>query len=234
MRWIVCACLTALVLTMAPTGAARRRTNPLVVFPEKPERLRAFRYARMPTDRCLAELRFRGVEFSQGQPVRGIEAPVVLGDQVRGVRFQRVYAADEAPEPTMDCRLALALDDLAIVAADHGMAEVRYSSIHRPRGRHGGRGHGAGVAIDINEFVRKDGVRLNVLKDFEAARIGSRTCGDKAPRPKSAKAIELRELVCAIDDASSFNLVLTPHYDYRHRNHLHLEVRRGIDWFLTQ
>jgi hypothetical protein len=90
------------------------------------------------------------------------------------------------------------------------------------------------VAIDINEFVRQDGVVLSVLKDFEGARIGSRTCGDKAPRPKSAKALALRDIICAIDEASSFNLVLTPHYDYRHRKHFHLEVRRGIDWFLTQ
>lgn len=226
-------CLLALVSTIATPGSARRK-NPLVFFPKEPEQLKAIRYARMESGSCLAELNARGLEFSPGKLTGGIEAPIVLNETVRGVRFTRVYAAGEAPEPLMDCRLALALDDLAQVASDQQIAEVRYSSIHRPGSRRGGHGHRAGVAIDINEFMRQDGSVLNVLQDFEGARIGSRTCGEQAPKPKSAKALQLRELVCAIDQAGSFNLLLTPHYDRRHRNHFHLEVRRGIDWVLTQ
>ena len=30
----------------------------------------------------------------------------------------------------------------------------------------------------------------------------------------------------------SFNLILSPHYDWGHRDHLHMEVRSGIKWFL--
>ncbi|HMJ09952.1 MAG TPA: extensin family protein [Polyangiaceae bacterium] len=225
----------ALLMTYASESPARRRrTNPLVVFPSHPERLRAVRYAQMERERCEHELLFRGVSFGAAPETRGVEAPVVLTGPLRGVRFVRAFGAERAPSLVMDCRLAVALDDLAIVAGDRGIVEVRYSSVHRPRKRGRVSGHSAGVAIDVNEFVRKDGEVLNVLDDFEGASIGSRTCGDGAPQPKSAKAIELRALVCAIDESSSFNLVLTPHYDRRHKNHLHLEVRRGIEWFLTQ
>jgi hypothetical protein len=222
------------VLLAVSTTSAARKTNPEVVFPTRPERLRAVRYAQMDRKRCQHELSFRGVGFRVVPSARGIDAPVILEGALRGVRFVRVFAAERAPPALMDCRLAVALDDLAIVTSDRGIAEVRYSSIHRPRRRGGGRGHPAGLAIDINEFVRKDGVVLNVLKDFEGAGIGARTCGDSASRPSSARAIELRELVCALDEARSFNLLLTPHYDRRHRDHFHLEVRRKILWFLTQ
>jgi hypothetical protein len=225
----------ALVVTYADSSAARRRrTNPMVVFPSNPERLRAVRYAQMDRERCRHELSFRGVPFMAVPAAPGIDAPVVLSGPLRGVRFVRVFADERAPALVMDCRLAVALDDLAIVAGDRGITEVRYSSVHRPKKRRRSRGHSAGVAIDINEFVRRDGVVLNILDDFEGAGIGSRTCGPGAPRAKSAKAVELRELVCAIDESGSFNLILTPHYDRRHKNHLHLEVRRGIEWFLTQ
>jgi hypothetical protein len=234
MRWLLItfAALSALLSSDAAFG--RRRTNPLVVFPEKPERLRAVRYARMASDRCLAELRSRGVEFEPAPPLRRVETPIVLRGDLRGVVFARTFEPKTAPVPVMDCRLALALDDLAVIASDRGIQEIRYSSIHRQRGRRGGRGHAAGTAIDIDELVLRDGTVLNVLHDFEKHRIGAKTCGADAPRPKGAKAVQLRDVVCAVDEAASFNLVLTPHYDHRHRDHLHLEVRGGIDWFLTQ
>lgn len=233
MRWLLLLLVVTAGLLGAPDVGARR-FNPLVVFPRLPERLRAVRYARMQRDRCLEEARARQLPFEPVTKHPGITNPVALVGPLRGVEFVRVYEPQAAPERVMDCSLLLALDDLATVASDQGIAEVRYSSIHRKRGRRGGRGHAVGTAIDVNEFVRRDGEVLNVLRDFEKQRIGAKTCGDGAAQPNSEKARQFRELVCALDDAASFNLVLTPHYDYRHRNHLHLEVRRGILWFLTQ
>lgn len=233
MRWLLPLLVLAVGLLIAPEAPARRY-NPLVVFPRLPERLRAVRYARMDRARCLEEAKARQLPFEPVAKHPGVANPVALTGAIRGVRFVRVYEPHSAPERVMDCSLLLALDDLATVASDQGIAEVRYSSIHRKRGRRGGRGHSVGTAIDVNEFVRTDGEILNVLHDFEKHRIGAKTCGDGAVQPKSEKARQFRDLVCALDEAASFNLVLTPHYDYRHRNHLHLEVRRGIVWFLTQ
>ena len=134
----------------------------------------------------------------------------------------------------MDCRLLLALDDFAAILKTHGIVTVRYRSVYRRGWGRKGQRHPAGVAIDVEEFAKQDGSTLSVLRDFQKKRIGSATCGEKAPTPPQGKARELRELVCAVHQALVFNLILSPHYDYRHRNHLHLEVRRGTKWFLTQ
>jgi hypothetical protein len=157
------------------------------------------------------------------------------------VRFEFAHPAPVArgeagrQRDVLDCRLLLALHDLAGHAKERKIEAVRYNSIFR-RGwaRARGQRHLAGVAIDIVEFVKQDGAVLSVKQDFAGSGIGSATCGERAKAPASAKAVELRDLVCALDRARVFNLMLTPHYDYRHRDHFHFEVRRGIRWFLTQ
>ncbi len=211
--------------------------NPLVEFPERPERLRAVRYAELERDACIAELSVRGAPYVKGPPVPTIDAPVRLSGPLRGVRYEMWHpTATPLPDgPVMDCRLLLALDDLATVAKDRGFVAIRYNSVHRGRwARVKGQRHAAGVAIDIVELVKRDGSVLNILRDFHGQGVRSRTCGADAPKPTQPEAVELREFVCAVDASRSFNLLLTPHYDRRHKDHLHLEVRRGIRWFLTQ
>lgn len=231
------ASVAALALALLGAPALVHAGNPLVVFPERPERLRALRYHAESSEQCLAELGVRGVPFVKGPRVPTIDTPVRLTGPLRDVVFEMHHPTVLHPKdgPLMDCRLLLALDDLALVVADRGIARVRFNSVHRGRWvqRRGWR-HAAGVAIDVVELVRRDGEVLNVLRDFDGQGIGSRTCGPAAPEPKKAKAKALRELVCAVDELGSFNLILTPHYDRRHKDHLHLEVRRSIDWFLTQ
>lgn len=235
MRSLAFLAVLALVTLVAP--ASLHAGNPMVVFPARPERLRALRYHAEASEQCLAELGVRGASFTRGPKVPTIDTPVRLTGPLRGVVFEMHHPTVLHPKdgPLMDCRLLLALDDLALVVADRGVARVRFNSVHRGRWvqRRGWR-HAAGVAIDVVEIVRRDGEVLNVLRDFEGHGIGSRTCGPGAPEPHKPKARALRALVCAIDELGSFNLILTPHYDRRHKDHLHLEVRRGIDWFLTQ
>lgn len=233
-RLAVSLCLVGACVLASGSGVAG---NPEVVFPARPERLRAMRYAEAETDACLAELDVRGAPWATGPKVPTIDTPVRLTGPLRGVTFELHHPTVQHPPegPLMDCRLLLALDDLAIVAADLGIQRVRFNSLHRGTWvqRRGWR-HAAGVAIDIVELVRRDGRVLNVLSDYAGAGIHSKTCGADAPPPKTDEARELRDFVCALDAAGSFNLILTPHYDQRHKDHLHLEVRRGIKWFLTQ
>lgn len=229
--------LLALLVGLALGSAAHARRKSLAFFPPRPERLRAVRYADESRKECLAELAARRIPFSVAAPKKGvrIDAPVHLKGPLRGVRLEHKYPSRlDAKGPLMDCRLLLALDDLATIAGDRGIAAVRYNSIYRRGWAKPGRRHPAGVAIDVVELVKQDGETLNVLEDFHGAGLGSRTCGDGAPAAPAGKATELRELVCALHRAHVFNLILSPHYDRRHRDHLHLEVRRGIKWFLTQ
>jgi hypothetical protein len=221
---------TSLLLLTTAESSARNRW---VVFPADAESAPAVRYADLGPQPCLSELRARGIPFTPAAPRKTIDAPVMLDCRLHDVQFEFSHGAEH--KQVLDCRLLLALDDLAAIATARGVGVVRYNSIFR-RGWARGRvqGHLGGVAIDITELVKRDGTVLNVHKDFAGERIGSATCGSRAAEPKPGKAAELRGFVCALDQARIFNLLLTPHYDHRHRDHFHFEVRRGVRWFLTQ
>jgi hypothetical protein len=225
--WLLCG---AAVLLGASEGGAKNR---LVVFPSEPQALPAVRYANLESRACLAELAARDIRFTSSPAQSTIDTPVVLDAPLHGVSFE--HARQPARRDVLDCRLLLALEDLSRVAAERGIEVVRYNSIHRrtwARGRV--QGHRGGVAIDIVELVRWDGVVLNVRRDFAGDGVGSETCGAKAKPAPPGKAGELRAFMCALDRSRSFNLLLGPHYDRRHDDHFHFEVRRGVKWFLTQ
>jgi hypothetical protein len=44
----------------------------------------------------------------------------------------------------------------------------------------------------------------------------------------------LREVVCAAAASDLFQVVLTPHHDEHHQNHVHLEVRPNVTWSLLE
>ena len=231
--WILLAAC-ALVSTKTTSTHAG---NPLVVFPESPERLPAVRYSALTASQCHDELVGRSIPFSKGPPVPTIDAPVRLEGPLHGVsiEFSHRWVPKHERGPVMDCRLLVALDDFASVVSSHRVAKVHFNSVYRGTwARVPGQRHAAGVAIDVTELVLDDGMVLNIERDFGGAGVGAKTCGEGAAVPEGDKATALRRIVCDVDGASMFNLVLTPHYDRRHQDHLHLEVRRGIDWFLTQ
>lgn len=226
----------ALALSVLSWPALAHAFNPYVVFPKAPEKLPAFRYASLTRDTCMELAQARRLPFIKGPPVPSIDAPVRLEGALRGVLFRFAHATQAQPEegPVLDCRLLLALDDLAEVARDLGFSEIFYNSIYRGRGGRPGWRHPAGVAIDIVALRSKEYGLLKVSDHFRGEGIGSETCVPQKPLPTEIHARELRRLVCRVHEAHIFNLVLTPHYDRRHQDHLHLEVRRGIKWYLTQ
>ena len=226
--------LLAGLLWLLPATAEAR--DPYVAFPANPERLPAMRYAALSRAECVAEAKQRKLPFKPGPKIQTVDTPVRLTGPLRGVRFEFAYAASrKSKADVLDCRLLLALDELAGIAAQHSIAVLRFNSIYRRRGasRKGGVRHPAGVAMDVIELVKQDGQLLSVEHDFEGGGVGARTCGEGAKSVKSPKAASLREFICAVDRARLFNLLLTPHYDRHHKDHVHFEVRRGISWFLT-
>jgi GNAT superfamily N-acetyltransferase len=172
----------------------------------------------------------------KGPPVPTIEAPVRLEGALKGVLLRFAHATEQGPKqgPVLDCRLLLALDDLAGVAREFGVSELFYNSIYRGRGGRPGWRHPAGVAIDIVALRSKEHGLLKVEKDFVGNGIGSETCTGTGPPPSNPRAAYLRRFLCRVHEAHIFNLILTPHYDRHHQDHVHLEVRRGIKWYLTQ
>lgn len=240
--------LVAIAATAATAGARRRAHGKHAVkhalsrflHPDDAPDTPAVRYGALTPEACLAELGRRQIPF-EPETARGVLAPVRLTGPLHGVTF-RTDLSDEqratTPWEIADCRLVLALDDFAQILEKHDVVEVRHYSMYRvppaswPDDKIGGQHNGA-LALDAGRFLRKDGTTLVVLDDFHG-RIGAKTCGKGAgPRPATAAGKALRAILCETVDAHLFNVVLTPDFNRPHRNHFHLEVMAGAQWFLV-
>ena len=199
----------------------------------------AYHYAQLTAADCEAELTRREISFVH-ETADAVLAPVRLIGPLHGVVF-RTDQSDEvraiSPYEIADCRLVLALDDLAEILSQHDIVEVRHYSIYRPPrswpdGKLGAQHVGA-LAIDAGRFIDRAGTVLDVDRDFHG-KIGAPTCGERAaPRPATPEALALRAMLCEIVDRRLVQVVLTPNYNRPHKNHFHLEVTAGVDWFMV-
>lgn len=131
----------------------------------------------------------------------------------------------------MDCRLALALGELAKVVAEYDVAAVRIDNSYRPRAHLPGSRrpsqHNYGLAADIMGFVLTDGRTLDIKQEWPAA-LGAPACGPDAKLGSDrAEVRELRNIVCAIARARLFHHMLTPNYNAAHRDHVHVDLQRN-------
>jgi hypothetical protein len=201
----------------------------------------AVRYANLDAATCEAELTRRGAAFTPVDKARGVLAPIRLTGPIRGVSFHSGLPASQragSPFEILDCRLALALDDFALILAKHAVVEVVHLSMYRPPPRLWPDGrpsaqHGGGLAIDAGQFRKADGTVLDVDRDF-AGTIGATTCGPRAVQPRTVSSAELRSIVCEAGEEHLFNVELSPNYNKKHKNHFHLEVTANVRWFLVR
>lgn len=223
----------ATVLVFAATAQAG---NPFVEVPADFATTPAHTYAQLDGPSCYQALEQRGVAHERASAGPLVEAPVRLTGPLHGVTFTHVHP--RASGAVLDCRLLLALDDFAGVLRDHDVTQVGFVAAYRPD-RSGkakaGRRHPAGLAMDIAWFLRGDGTKLVVGSDYEG-RVGAKTCGNRARAPSAGNehAAAIRSLVCDTAKARLFHLFLTPNYDRDHHDHVHVEVRRDVRWFLVQ
>lgn len=81
--------------------------------------------------------------------------------------------------------------------------------------------HAFGNAIDVSAFVLRGGRRIVVARDYPRA-------GAATQRPGARF---FRDLVGRLRDERVFGSVLTPDYDARHADHLHLDGRERRWWW---
>ena len=195
----------------------------------------ASHYAGLGRDTCESELKKRNIAYTRVEEARGVVAPLRLDGPLSGVKFRSNLPASKArtsPYDVYDCRLVLALDDFAKMLSKHDIVEVMHLSVWRPVSsktplKGPGRRHTGALAIDAAIFKTSDGKSLSVEKDFHG-RIGAKPC----PAPETAS--ELRKIACEANQARLFNVLLTPDYNWAHRNHFHLEVTAGVKWTLVR
>jgi hypothetical protein len=80
--------------------------------------------------------------------------------------------------------------------------------------------------------VFADGTTFEIEADWESRERGADPC---AERPEeSARMRAVRGAVCAASRSGVFQVVLTPHADAAHGNHVHLEVRPDVSWAILR
>ena len=192
-------------------------------------------YAALSRDACEAELQKRTVGFVRAEDTAGVRAPIRLSSTLHGVAFHSMFPPAQRAKSKadlIDCRLALVLDDFAASLASKNIVEVIQLSAYRTKAEYGctvkypGEQHCAALAIDVGSFVKRDGTRLVVERDFHG-KIGSLTCGTGVA-PKN----ELWDMACS-SAGKYFQVVLTPNWNSEHKNHFHLELSVH-DWVLVR
>jgi hypothetical protein len=180
--------------------------------------------ASMTATQCEARLSALGVAFEPASGVPGVQAPVRLRGPLAGIVI-------EGRADVLDCRLALALATWSSALRARGVRALRSLSVHRP-GAHvaGSRrvsGHAHALAIDVGGLELDDETTIDVLEGWEARAAGADPC---AEYPESERSALLRSVVCAAVEADLFQIVLTPHHDRAHQNHVHLELVPDVPW----
>jgi hypothetical protein len=195
----------------------------------------ASRYASFSSATCRAEVRRRKLAIKPAGVASNVGAPMRVTGPFHGVK----YVTPSSKYGLFDCRLALALDDMAKLLAPYGVAEIHVDNIYRPGARLPGRKnkpsqHSYGLAVDIMALKLADGRKLSVEHDWHGER-GKPPCGPEAEiTPSSEEATLLRSLVCEVARQGLFHHLLTPNYDAAHRNHLHFDIKRGARELLVR
>jgi hypothetical protein len=197
----------------------------------------ATRLARLSPGQCKAELLKRGIKSKPaGRASPGVAAPLRLDGPLRGVRF--VTPGKKSVYGILDCRLALALDQLGELLAQRGVAEVHVDNMYRPKAKLPGRRkpsqHSYGLAVDIYGFALTSGQKLEVEADWQGD-LGTPPCGpdSRVTDPRDG-AVTLRNLFCDVARSGLFHHLLTPSYDLAHKNHLHLDIKRDSHELLVK
>lgn len=160
---------------------------------------------------CLEALKRWQVPHVLSPPRQGILTPIVVRGPIGGVEY---FANGEQPL-VCDCRLALALAHVAPEFRRRGVDRVRFSGAYVFRRTRKGRVslHAHGLAIDVHEVVAGNRT-LSVERDF--ARGLTSGCEPGAPL--------LNSLACGLRSTQLFRELLTPDYNWDHRDHLHLAI----------
>jgi hypothetical protein len=159
-----------------------------------------------------------------------IADPLTLHGKMLDVEFEP--ANGMAKNGIVDCRLAVALLAWAPILHDAGVVRVEHYSTFRPgaKVRKTGKmsGHAHALAIDAARFHLRDGRVIEVLEDWDERERGGAPCPVRRSENDSGRV--LRQVVCRAVERDLFQVVITPHHDRDHQNHVHLELVPHVDW----
>jgi len=189
---------------------------------------------RAPPGTCYARLEDAGIEYERVEKneAQGVQFPTRLQGPIGGVEIVQHDQRAPGHQAILDCRLALAVLTWAPSLRRAGVRRIEHYSIYRPGARVGGggkkSGHSSGMALDAARFHLDGGQVVDVLTDWEDRDRGDAPCPRRDDEAWQSRL--LRGLVCEAVDRNLFQVVITPHHDRAHENHVHLELRPEVDW----
>ncbi len=255
MRWAATLLLLSSLLpaptaareSLAPTaGEGRAHLPPAQRRRRRPAIPEGRAIGELSKRRCEAILRSRRVRFTAlaAEDAPGVEQPIRLEGPLAGVEVRhRSHGEGNRRRrrrierlSILDCRLAVAVLAWAPTLRGAGVARLEHYSVYRPGARVGGSGrpsgHATGLAIDVGDLLLDDGRRVVVEDAWTDWRRGVNPCPSRDGDSDDLRL--LRDLVCGAYERELFQVVLTPHHDEHHENHLHLELRPGVTWSLIE
>ncbi len=188
--------------------------------------------ATMHPSECRRLLDRAGVRFQavSDDAAPHVAEPLYLLSPLEGVTFGPKNG--RGVHGMVDCRLAVALLAWAPSLQEAGVVKVEHYSTYRPgarvRATRKASGHARAMAIDAARFHMRDGSVLDVDLHWDERERG----GDPCPvrRSEETKGKLLRKIVCDAVERDLFQVVITPHHDRAHQNHVHLELVPEVDW----
>jgi hypothetical protein len=161
---------------------------------------------------------------------RAVAMPIRLDGPLNGVTFRALNGS--ATHEVMDCRLAVALAEWSRELHKLGVTRVEHFSAYRPgavvAGTRKASGHSRAMAVDAARFHLRDGRVIDVKRDWAGRERGGPVCPVRRREPAEAEI--LRQAVCDAVAMGIFQVVLTPHHDRAHHNHIHMELVPDVDW----
>jgi hypothetical protein len=230
----------ALFVLGSVASRSTEASNPYLEVPPaaEMEQTPAYRYANATNDEIRAWIRERELPFvEESDAVLGVRLPGRLTGPLHGVTIHGTGSTRGALSPydVLDGRLALALDDFCAHLSEAGIVELIHYTIYRPpMTANAGAGltrHPGALAIDVGELRYGNGTRLRVKSDWSPS-IGAKTCGPGHRQLGTEAGSTLQDWVCQARRLGIFHYALTPHFDAAHADHLHLEIKPGVKWFL--
>lgn len=180
---------------------------------------------------CYDRLWNNGVTFELvHRGASGVRMPIRVTSPIGGIRVQPM--GGDRTHSVMDCRLALRILEWSTSLRMAGVVAIEHYSAYRPGARIAGSGkrsaHASALALDLARLELVDGRSYDVLNDWEGRSRGDRPCPMRQDEGFGSRL--LRSAVCNAVAMGLFQVILTPHHDKAHQNHVHLEFRPGVSW----
>ncbi len=217
----------------APSTTTPQATAPNSASKEKklsPALEKYQRIHQLSPGKCRRLARKKHIKVESLKEVPGVQVPVRVKGPIAGISLH--YPGRNKQHEIMDCRLLLALHAWFSVLHQQGVEKISHMSAFRPKAKVASTrkpsGHATGLAIDIATLTHSDGQSWSILDDWKERAAHADPCTEH--EKDDTVTATLRKWVCDAATRDIFQIIITPHHNKAHANHVHVEVVPNGTW----